>query len=168
MEEVSVKFQWGRDEFVDFMRRRQYQIPARIFGFIGIAVIVVLATVNGISKVEGIFVVAVLIYGLIFSWYFPAFLWKKLSGIKDPISYVVSSEGVKITSSARITTKSWSELKRSSEIEGYYLLMKNRFTFSLAIPKRALASTSDEARLKVLLSHHTRAKLDQGTAPEAF
>lgn len=89
----------------------------------------------------------------------PRWAVRKSASAAGPQSVAFSDLGVQARSTLAEARSSWSLYPASFESGGCYLLRTGARRAPLVVPKRALASSSDEERLRDLLARHTAARL---------
>ena len=129
----------------------------------------VLATAIGVAGVAtsnggaAAFLIGVGIYLLVMCafllWRTPSRAWRKNESLRGPQTITFSNEGVEGRTILSETRSKWGLYKASYEsTQSYMLRVASRRAYQI-VPKRCLASPSDELTLRKLLETHTEAHL---------
>jgi YcxB-like protein len=162
--DVTVEYQWTRDEYLRVIRKGALPRAIRYQYLVGVFMICA-GVVLGIEGNAGstlflcVLGVAFIAYWLWIPRTASTKSWSRNVGLRGPIKIEVTDSGVWSTTDAGETKLTWEVFPRSKEWSDYYFIMRSKVTVATIIPKRAISSPVEEANLRNLFRAHTSSQL---------
>jgi hypothetical protein len=102
-----------------------------------------------------IFIVIIIADALVMKfWLAPKRYWKLTLGVQEPRTVTVDSQGIVSKSESVEERYEWSRFSGTRESSEFFFLLPAKNATGIALPKRGLRSTEDEAELRLLFESH--------------
>jgi hypothetical protein len=152
MDDVTLEYQLTLDEY---RRMRSGPSPKTnrviVSIIVGYALVAVLGAITSHKYLAFIPIFAFALFCLFARTFGPRRYWKTHSGIQSPRTVTFTPEGIEATSQTMDIRYTWSHFSRTRETGEFFFLVPIESGAAIAVPKRALRSHEDEARMRSIL-----------------
>ena len=155
MDDVTLEYQLTLEEY-----RRMRSGPSRktnrvvasiIVGYAFVAVLGAITSHEYVAFIPILVFVSLCLFARVIG---PRRYWKTHSGIQGPRTVTFTSEGIETKSQTLESRYLWSHFLRTRETGEFFFMVPVESGIVIAVPKRALRSNEDNARLRAILESH--------------